>query len=81
MLANRLRIKKIIEKKEGETYCHFHVRVEEYRDVTINLHKIWKHLPSTKEKREVVMKLCCVNYQKVFTEFEKNLIEQMETLA
>ena len=81
MLANRLRMKKIIEQKDGEVYCHFYVRVQEYRDVSINLHKIWRYLPSTKEKREVALKLCCVNYQKVFTLYEQNLIEKMEALA
>ena len=74
-------MKKIIEQKNGEVYCHFHVQVQEYRDVSININKIWKYLPSTREKREVVMKLCCVNYQKVFTEYERNLIERMEALA
>ena len=81
VIANRFRIKKIIEKKEGNTFTHFHTPVSEYRDVSINLHNIWRFLPSTSEKRMIAMKLCCINYDKIFTRHEKNLIEGMETIS
>ena len=51
VLATRLRMKRAIEQKEGDVYTHFHVRMQEYRDVSLNLHKIWKYLPSNKDKR------------------------------
>ena len=81
MIANRFRIKNKLEKKIGNEYAHFYTPVNEYRDSSLNLHKIWKYLPTSPEKRVIAMKLCCINYEKVFTRHERSLIEGMEEFS
>ena len=81
VIANRFRIKRQIDKKQDNTFAHFYTPVSEFRDSSVNLHKIWKYLPYTPEKRVIAMKLCCINYEKVFTKHERDLIEGMETVC
>ena len=82
VLVGQLLIKKSIDAKhKNDQYKHFHQPLKLYREKVLPINDIWARLPRGKSKREVAMNACAMNYKRLLTQYERQLIEKLDQMG
>ena len=74
-----------MKEKKSDLYVHFYTGIEQLRqganfqtDHAFSLNTFWQRSKFTEQKRAAIIEFCHLNYERILTTGEREVIEQRE---